>query len=667
MYCLIFGKSWRIDRQLFVVTFLFGLILMIIGSYFESNLNYLAVWMYIIGGFVFIFGLIIFMLTEEEDLFKEILFLISNIGMIYASITPQKIILMLYATIGISFYIIKSFFTLKFTLNISNSAIYIRYAFSLMLLLLSIERYQKETFDGFVEFVCGFSLLILYTFSWLVHIQNLNEIKYRSISFTIHLSSAILIVGLSRTMNHMFYKILISIDTDCGTLTSTLGGIILIIDHSSALLLDFKKPSLSPWITSRALVILMIGFLSFAIETPIFATSTVSSLLFLIWIELVYKSPNLKKHKIIIISNWFIALICYLFTIGFDLYYLEWPAYATLVLISNLALSHIKHAFIFFTLVFSSISLILDSKILYLTTLAFLTLGTFKLYKNKKQKAYLLISISSLSFLVYFYWNYDYYHLLEIGNFYNLKNSFNLIPNSFYKKFLVSQWFPIHNLLILIRLPVEMESVSDYVLLCIVAIGIVTILGEIFNKLSRQQINGIDESIPPKMIITEMTIYFPKDTNQNGIVIGLSGEKPQTFEIENASLCFFSDGLWNTLASIFNENDVNNFKSLHYPIKLFPHKMSKKNFNSTSNQKIWVHFGTGFLKEKAFPQNQIRSMLRKLVNYGDQPIIIRVLYKSKKIVPCEGVLFEFEITPGSILNSIKEQNLELQPLLKNWI
>jgi len=287
--------------------------------------------------------------------------------------------------------------------------------------------------------------------------------------------------------------------------------------------------------------------------------------------------------------------------------------------------------------------------------------------------------------------NYDYYRHLEHGIMNTITNqlsdSFQWIRDVVDR--LVAETTEISILhfaakLIAWPLPLSHALIAEghYVLTILVLIGVVTAITEggtwIFRRIFQE--DPIDESIPAIMTINQMTVHFPNDTVENGIVIGLKGEKPDDFEMENATLHVIGDEFWSTLSTMYGATEIEAFRKTNYPFKLFPNKLSKKHFhaiqklpsgpttaqNDTSGGKqMWFHIGTGLLKEPAFSQSNIRSTLRKLVSKGDPDFTIRAVYSSRRMNPKKGILFEFDIRPGLVLNSIRE-GFQLRPIISDW-
>jgi hypothetical protein len=720
------GKKHRIDEHFFRSSWVFGLTIIVCGAYLESERTHLGFWFYMVGGFTFMGGLLPFILTSP-DLINEVVFLTSAAGMIYSGTTIQRSILLIYGAVAITVYVVKFVLTLNTTCNVSNSAIYCRALFSVLFFSLAVARYTANngtsgasngirsslaSYAGFAEYGCGFWLLVMLTISWPLHVTRHQNVTYRALTFTAHLVTTIGLVGLSRVMQGMTFSVLSVVlgdGIDCGTIVAFVSGLGLILNHCSALILDIgaglgitnqtpsgsyhpqgtssliklgtttaKVPGFSG---SRMLIIVLVGFLSHMMPTVTFARSSVVSLLFLSWVEFIYKSPNHLKKQQMAGGQWLVSTLAFLLAHHFELTLLEWVCFGCMAVFTHIATRSLQRITPALLLGWAFIGVVLDSRLVQGATVAFLALSLLQVFKITKKPKHRLVHISALLALVivalsggYFFFHYEYFRALE-GGLIQMVNHFVAQTFLQLRHYIDSFVNPAdYSILHLIAsslawpLPLSSALISegDYVLSILILIGVITAITEggtwFYSKYIKE--SPIDESIPALMIISQMTVHFPKDTNENGIVIGLKGEKPPGFEMDNATLYVIGDEFWSTLSVMYGAAEIEAFRKVSYPFKLFPNRLSKKHFH-TADEQMWFHFGTSLNKEAAFSQSNIRSTLRKLVSYGDPEFTIKAVYSSRKANPKKALLFEFDIRPGLILNSIRE-GFQLKPLLADW-
>lgn len=722
--CIVNGKKGRMDPSLFSASWVFGLATIVFGAIQESESSHLGFWFYMVGGFAFVGGLLPFILMSP-DLFNEVVFLTSAAGMIYSGTTIQRSVLLVYGALGITIYVIKSALTLGTSCNVSNSAMYFRALFAVLFFSMSVIRYVEPAEDetgrfklasyaGFAEYGCGFWLLVLHTLTWPPNVAKLSpNARYRSLTFTAHLVTTIGLVGLSRVMRHMKFGVIQMIateDLDCGTIVAFVAGWGLILNHCSALILDIgvglgianqashgsyhpqgSSSLIKPGTTitkdhfsgSRLIIIVLIGLLSHVLPTTTFALSSVVSLLFLSWVEFIYKSPNALRKEAMVGLQWLVSTSAFLLSYSFDLRYWQAICFLCMAVFTQMAIKRLKSILLALLAGWFAIGIFLDSKLIQGMSCLFVILTLLQVAKHTKSPKYRAIHVATIFTMAvfalsagYVFLHYDYYRHLERGLLFTstqqVADAFDWVRTGLTHLLGAesSDFSLLHSVAKLVAWPLPLSNAliaeGHYVLAILVLIGVITALTEggtwIYTRVTQE--TPIDESVPGAMIISQMTVHFPNDTSENGIVIGLKGEKPEGFEMDNATLHVLGDEFWNTLSVMYGATEIEAFRKLHYPFKLFPHRASKKHFHS-SDQQIWLQFGTGLLKEPAFSQSNIRSTLRKLVSNGDPEFTIRVIYSSRKATPKKALLFEFDIRPGLILNSIRE-GFQLKPLLTDW-
>lgn len=713
----------------------------------ENERSHMGFWFYMVGGLSFMGGLLPFILMSS-DLFNEVVFLTSAAGMIYSGTTIQRSILLVYGSLGISIYVVKSALTLGSSCNVSNSAMYFRALFAVLLFSMSVIRYVPpdaslagrftlSQYAGFAEYGCGFWLLILHTLTWPPNVARLSpHARFRSLNFTAHLVTTIGLVGISRIMRNMKFGVIDMIfEVDCGTLVAFVAGWGLILNHCSALILDIGvglgianqpgqpasinnashgatsliRPGNSNTLASlhskkdhfsmsRLIIIVLVGLLSHVMPTSTFALSSVVSLLFLSWVEFIYKSPNALRKEAMLGIQWLVSTSAFLLSYSFGLHYWQWICFACMSVFTHMAVKRAKPVVIGQIIGWFVIGFFLDSQLIQGAACAFVLLSLVQVAKRTKSAKYRAIHVTTLVALVFFglgtiflFVNYDYYRNLEHGVMNiitaHMKDSFQWVRDCV--DGLVAETTEtsiLHFVAKLIAWPLPLSHAlieeGHYVLTILVLIGVITAITEggtwIFHRIFQE--DPIDESIPAIMTINQMTVHFPNDTSESGIVIGLRGEKPDDFEMDNATLHVIGDEFWATLSTMYGAAEIEAFRRTNYPFKLFPNRLSKKHFHSlqklpdgsniaqndtSGGKQMWFHFGTGHLKEPTFSQSNIRSTLRKLVSKGDPDFTIRAVYSSRKMHPKKGILFEFDIRPGLILNSIRE-GFQLKPIISEW-
>jgi hypothetical protein len=120
------------------------------------------------------------------------------------------------------------------------------------------------------------------------------------------------------------------------------------------------------------------------------------------------------------------------------------------------------------------------------------------------------------------------------------------------------------------------------------------------------------------------------------------------------------------MESLAGSTLLSTVKLAFYPLKLIPSRTSKSYFKSGQTEvKGYIQLLTGVKGEARVSHATIRSMLRKLVNYGDPSMTIKVVYSSKSARPKRGVLFSTTTTASRTLNSIKT-NLKVADVTKGW-
>jgi hypothetical protein len=148
--------------------------------------------------------------------------------------------------------------------------------------------------------------------------------------------------------------------------------------------------------------------------------------------------------------------------------------------------------------------------------------------------------------------------------------------------------------------------------------------------------------------------------------LAFEGTKPPGFTLDACTLYVDGDRLWSALESLAGGALLSTVKLAFYPLKLLPSRTSKVYFNQGERQvKGYIQLCTGVKGEPRVSHATIRSMLRKLVNYGDPSMTIKVIYTSKSASPKRGVLFTAKTTPSRVLNSIKT-NIKVQDVIKGW-
>ena len=746
MTCVLSGKTWRVDPAFPHTSWLYGLVTILFGAWQENDASQLAFWFYMVGGFTFVGGLLPSILLSGA-LINEVAFLTSVAAMVYAGTTAQRSILLIYGLIGITIYVVKS--SIKIA-TVTPAAVYVRALFSVLFFSLSVIRFAgsstassnpdvyKFTFSayaGFAEYGCGFWLLVLHTISWLPLVSTMQPTsRSRIIYFIAHLFTSIGLVGLSSVMNHMSYGIIKLIyDINCGTIVAFIAGIGLLLNHCSALILDiglsvtsrtaanaaanvarngisigsaWAYPASSPtgdkkhmivpgaasapmstsFRRSRVLIIVLVGLLSYVLPTSSFARSSVVSLLFLVWIEFIYKSPNLVRKMQLIAAQFTYSTLAFLLAEIFDLPYLRFACLGCMFIWTNMAAKALKPSVYWLLATWMVLGLLLQSRLIFavfaiLVVIYFLSLGKWaKLHKQQKTRGVAIVGLATAIICFTIIWlNIDFF--LDVQRVYNdqlkfaLLDTWNLVRpysdailggNSGVSLFRLSQ-----NIAAFLAWPLPLTdaliSEGSYILAIIILIGSITAISEGASWIHEKYWAEIpiDEDMPPLMSISQMTVHFPNDTNQNGVVIGLRGAKPKIpFEMDNASLHIIGDEFWSTLSVMYGAAEIEAFRKSHYPFKLYPNRLSKKHFKSADPQ-MWLHFGTSLLKEPAFSQSNIRSTLRKLVSAGDSEFTVRVIYSARKATPKNGVLFEFDIRPGLLLNSIRE-GFAFDPIVKDW-
>lgn len=726
-------------------SWLFGLATILFGVWQENDHSQLGFWFYLVGGFTFVGGLLPFILLSPA-LINEVAFLTSVAAMVYAGTTAQRSLLLIYGLVGITIYVVKSAIKIA---NVTPAAVYVRALFSVLFFSLSVVRFTKSAaasenpdvykftisaYAGFAEYGCGFWLLILHTLSWLPHVSGMQPTsRSRIIYFIAHLFTSIGLVGLSQVMNHMSYGVIKLIyDVHCGTIVSFIAGIGLLLNHCSALILDiglslgprtaaaaataarngissigsaWAYPASSPtgdrkhmivpgaatapvntsYRRSRVLIIVLVGLLSFAIPTSSFARSSVIALLFLVWIEFIYKSPNLARKMQLITAQFTYSTLGFLLAHIFDLTYLRFACIACMFVWTNMASKALKPSVYWLLATWMILGLVLHSPLIFAVfaicvVVYFLNLAKWsKLNKQAKTRGVAIVGLTVAILLFGFVWfNMDSF--IGVQHYYLEQVKLMVSEIWDHARPYCDALFGGHSGSSLLRLsqnvatflawplPLTDALISEgsYILTILILIGSITAITEGATWLHQKYWaeHPIDEDLPPAMSISQMTVHFPNDTDQNGIVIGLKGAKPADFDMDNASLYIIGDEFWNTLSTMYGAAEIEAYRKSHYPFKLFPNRLSKKHFKSDDPQ-MWFQFGTALLKEPTFSQSNIRSILRKMVSAGDSEFTIRVIYSARKATPKNGVLFEFDIRPGLILNSIRE-NFSFTPILKEW-
>jgi hypothetical protein len=67
--------------------------------------------------------------------------------------------------------------------------------------------------------------------------------------------------------------------------------------------------------------------------------------------------------------------------------------------------------------------------------------------------------------------------------------------------------------------------------------------------------------------VTNVHVEFP---NEGGLILTISGQKPQDFVVQQARLFFEGDEFWRTLSSFVNNKVLSIFKFSMYPLVLCP-------------------------------------------------------------------------------------------------
>lgn len=437
--------------------------------------------------------------------------------------------------------------------------------------------------------------------------------------------------------------------------------------------------------TSRVFIIMIVGLLSYVIDTPTFARSSIAALLFLIWVEFIYKSPTPARQLQIIGTQFAYSTLAFLLSHAFGLDMMNWACLICMFVWTHKANKALRTQ-LCWTLLISwlSLAVVLNSPIvLGVATLQILSYfvhlsGWAKRHKQAKTRAFSIIGLVLVASLAFAgYWLLDYLqdlHRAAIVQLIALASSIweQVLPYG--EQFLGGQSTvsAVRRFLTFLAWPLPLSdaliSEGSYILSILIFIGVITVISETVTWLQAKYWTEvpIDEDLPAIMDIPQMTVHFPNDTNQNGIVIGLKGDKPDIpFEIDNAALHIIGDEFWSTLSVMYGAEEIEAFRKSSYPFKLFPNRMSKKHFNDREDPQMWIHFGTGVLKEPSFSQSNIRSTLRKLVATGDPEITIRAIYSSRKANPKKGVLFEFDVRSGLLLNSIRE-GFAFAPIVADW-
>lgn len=436
---------------------------------------------------------------------------------------------------------------------------------------------------------------------------------------------------------------------------------------------------------SRVLIIVLVGLLSYVIPTSSFARSSVIALLFLVWIEFIYKSPNLARKMQLIAAQFTYSTLAFLIAHLFDLSYLRVACIACMFVWTNMAAKALKPSVYWLLVTWITLFLATGSPLIFAVFAIsavsyFVHLGKWaKLNKQAKTRGFALFGLVAAVLIFGYVWlNLDSFLEVQHQHSNQLRQAVfdawqqarpyadNLFAGSGISLFKMSQ-----NAATFLAWPLPLTdaliSEGSYILTIIILIGSITAISEGATWVHKKYWTEvpIDEDLPPMMSIGQMTVHFPVDTNQDGIVLGLKGAKPSVpFDMDNASLYIIGPEFWNTLSVMYGAAEIEAYRKANYPFKLFPNRLSKKHFKSVDPQ-MWLQFGTGFLKEPPFSQSNIRSTLRKLVAAGDYEFTIRVIYSARKQTPKNGVLFEFDIRPGLILNSIRE-GITLDPILKDW-
>jgi hypothetical protein len=645
----------------------FGFFLLIAARYLElTTTSDWSSWSYLLGALALTYGLAWYLNDEEPIL--QLLLVTSHVALIYFSYSLDRIVLLIFGTLGLIFYYVSSNVQfLKRVVN-SRSVVYSHALIAVTLLALSYCSHLEDDSDGHVEFILAVIVIVSFNLMWFKLALSSTEF-----SFLLHFVTNTGYLAIAKFFDYdislYFFRlngsiVLITVATICilgnnfgAKLLEVEAGVDRALYHLYRFLFECVQVVLSLYFQTHALVI-----------------CGCAGMLFHVWIAAFYKHPDWRKKYrqaiVDILLLWFVMLIATLF--ASKILFLAACVLLCWILAVLQGKSHVlTSAAVSGTIL---LGILLDSTVLmavggfYLFFWLFRAFGTA--FKDSLLFPFVLIFLGLVTLFlgVEYQWHQDWLrtqlvialtlvfpHRLEAQNG-NLSLPLDLTFFVESPTPLTAPLSIIFNLLFWPRCVFSILVASTFTLplekyfmipsltlhqpirlLPFLLFGILTV------QIAKKMIlcfgfKGEDErecTTAPAVRVKECNIYYPSDTDNHGIVLEVTGVKDPEFTIDSAKLYIEGNEFWRAVDTLIGAGFVAGFKRAFYPVELHSKRMNLNIFQrGVTEMKIIIQLATGLNGEKRLSQETIRTNLRRLSRQSIQFIFIGRLKSDSGHVFC---------------------------------